>query len=1741
MTTENSNASSSDSLASSSALAIGEPAFEIDDGVLDTAKTLSVSPPEPPASPLVEALPVVPVPTTPSSVQASSERVQRILERIDAISKEARANAAQEPAAAAPLWFEAGRLFEHEIGNVRDAALHYQEAHRADPAYVPVIHAARRLFGQLGKWGMVVMLIDEELRLPGAPVALLLVEKARIHQTKLGRPDDAVLLYRQVLALEPAHAMAVDAVVRALSGRGAFAEVVDVLTAASTAATRPSLQAAWLVEAARLCETRLGDDERALSLIDRADALVPNRRPILEIRRRLAARRGDTRRHAEILRALADGAGSTNDAVGFLMELARVVSLSGTPEALREALVALEDARERAPRDTTVLDELCRLYERLEMWPSLADACETRALVSHERRERIAWSIEAARVAEERLVETERAIRLYRAVVAEDPTDQLALSALGRLFARTRRLDDLSHVFGVQIESATDTHHKVALLFRHAELLAFSIDDVDGAIARLREILAIAPGYAPASKMAEGLFARLGRSAELMELWEAELTTNIDKDQALFLLGKLATLAEEQLGNAAKAIDAYRRMLVLQPGHLPALRSLARLMTALERWDDLIVVLEDEAQTVADQGIIVSLWFRHGEVLAEKLGRVDDAIASFSRALQLMPTYLPALKALGGIYARAGRWNDLVAMHRAEAEVARRAEQRAHLLFMASELIETRIGDVDAAIRAYREVLAEEPTHQPALRALKRIAASRGDTALAIATLEGELAATSDPATRSLLGCRIADVYERVGRVDDAIQMLENAVRESPSTISVHEALVSLLSRLQRSEGEATARERLHHVLGDAEAQVSNLRVLADVYLHLLDDPTRAQDACGRLLFRVHNDRAALRSSLECSLRLRDHRAAIGFATRLAALEPSSSEQCNLHLQIALWRENSVDPPEDALENYVRVLQFEPQHPIALRALERLYIERQAWEALCALYEREAEGLTEPTLIVANAMKHGEIAEGRLNRTDVARACYERAHAAMRDYFPAISRLKELYEQEGRPQDQLRVLTLEAQTSKDPDHAVRTLLEVGALQRDRFGDVDAAIDCFTRVLERAPLHGQAFPALESLLIGANRPQALAAAYERRSDALASVTGPPRGQADEARTLEARIGLLLQAAHVHQSAQPNLSEAVRLYERVLQLSPQHPEALWHTGSLAAAGEQWDRAIAAWTTLLPLVRDPTVLLPVHLRLGSIFVDHRQNAELAVHHLTAGLAIQPENRPARMLLARAQAAVGATAQAAQTYRHLLDSAVEPAERRDLHLVLARLHASVLPDVAQASAHLEAAIALVTEPAEQVKLLEELSALYERNGNVSGVIEASTRQADVLVASQPRRAAEMYFRNARLAAERMNNYEQAIKSARRASELAPDVIEVRGFIADVLGRMPNQGLQAIDEHRRIMKTGRIRVASLKALFTAFSQQRAFDRAFCTAEFLSFIAAADDGEELFFGDNKKRVKKETAETLDPSQVTSWIAHPAQRTVVRDILVAVAVDLAKPLSAPDLESLDKKFILRPKANDPLRTLADSVAAQFGVVGFDVWRSQVRRSGVDAVASSPSILLVGADVTRTHPTREQRFLLGRKAMALASGHHLLRGLTSRGVASLVTAIGRAVDKNFPLLSGADSAEVDGLVKKVGSALSRRTKGQLGPSLAQLAAAPRVDFDAFLAAAAWSENRAGLLSAGAFDVAARLVARDVGVNLAGDTAAMIASLEANPSLADLIAYMLSDEHFAARQTLKLAIDT
>lgn len=1678
-----------------------------------------------PAAPAAPPLPMVP-PNAVAAAQPTEEAAQRARARIEATTKEAQASSGAEAAA---LWFEVGRLYEHELHDLRSAAGSYQEAHKADPGYLPVIHAARRLFAHLGKWGMVVVLIDEELKLPEAPVTALLVEKARLFETRLPRPDDAVALYQQALAADRGCSPAVDGLVRHLEQRAVWGEIVEVLRSSARATGRLAQRAAWLQEVGRICEARLKDDRAARAAYEEAEAALPGRRAVLESLRRLYARAGEVEKLGRTLERLSETAGSAGEAVTFLAERARLLAAAGND---RGAVAALEQARDRAPDDPLLLADLARLYERLEMWPSLVETLEAHGRCTHDRAELLALGAEAGKLAEEKLKDVERAIKLYGSCVEVDPGYGPALTALGKLFAKTKRYRELSSVYDVQISSASDPQQRSNLLFKQAELLADKLAEPEPALVRLQEVLKLQPGWVPAQKLNSALLARLGRWEELLATYDAELSAMMqaggktDRDQAIFLLEKVAGVIEDKLGDPGRAVDAYKKMLEVQPGYLPALRSLGRLYASLERWEELLQVNTEESEIASDQNHIVSLMFKNGEILADRLGRIDEAIKSYRQALTLMPTYLPALKALGSIYARAGRWMDLIGMHAEEAEVARRPEQRAYLRFMVAQIFDEQLHDKEQAKVSYRSVLDEDPHYHPAMRALARLASVDGDWQGLLDVYRKELAILTEARDRALLRCRIAEILDRrAGRVEEAIKTLQEAIADSSYLLAAHEQLVSIYARLGRAEDEASARAQMHQVLPDVQGRVANLRVVADLALHRLDHPDRALEAAQRILYEVQNDRAALRLGVGCALKLRDYATAIELSERLARVEPSADEVANLHLQIASWKESHIEPAADPLPNYIRVLEFEPQNPTALRAVERAYFEREAWAGLFELYRRECERISAPALIADRKMKMGELAE-RLQKQDDAIGCYEKALEALPGHIPAITRLKELYQQLGRTSDQLRMLSMEAQSSKDPAHAVRTLLEVGSLQRDRYGNIDAAVDCFTRVLDREPLNLQAYSSLETLLVTNSRWEVLARLYVRRSSVVTE--------------LPQRVELLIKAAHILGERLRRFGEAADAYARVLALVPNHTGALLQLGNLRYALQEWADAVDAYQLLVQVAGDPVMLVPVHFNLGVIFTEHRPDPQRAIQHLTSCLAMQPENREARRRLAASYALAGSPAQALTAYRQLADSASDRTEKRELHLTLARLFETAFNDQAQAAAQLEAAMAVTDDRVAQGALLDEVAALYERAGNLQGFLDATHKQAEQAAGTDPKRAAELLYRNARTQLDRVKDPEGALKSARRAVELAPDHFEARAFAADLLGSTPNQTPLAIEEHRRILKMGHLRAASVHALFKAWQGQRAQDRAFVAAEILSFIGAADESEELFFNENKKRLKRGTEDQLAPGQIRGWVLHPGQRSVIADVLAVAAPDLGKPFSDADIDPTDKRSVLKPRAEDSVRSLCDDVARAFGVPLFDVVKSEARRTLVRAFNGAPPMLFVGVDVAKLQPTREQRFLIARELLALWSGNTLIRGLDARGLGSLLTSIGRTVERSFPVIG--EPVDLDSLIKRVGGALSRKTKAALAEPVAVLAASTRsLDLAGYLQAAPLSEARAGLLLSGAFDAAVRILAKEAAKPLAGETAKLAATIEGDPRLADLVGYALSDDHFQARQALRLAIDS
>ena len=83
------------------------------------------------------------------------------------------AMSAQGEPHAASLYVEIGRVWEEQLNKPRNAAMAYQRAFHLNARDPSVLHASRRLFTEVGNWGMVVQILQAEIDGTDRPVTWL--------------------------------------------------------------------------------------------------------------------------------------------------------------------------------------------------------------------------------------------------------------------------------------------------------------------------------------------------------------------------------------------------------------------------------------------------------------------------------------------------------------------------------------------------------------------------------------------------------------------------------------------------------------------------------------------------------------------------------------------------------------------------------------------------------------------------------------------------------------------------------------------------------------------------------------------------------------------------------------------------------------------------------------------------------------------------------------------------------------------------------------------------------------------------------------------------------------------------------------------------------------------------------------------------------------------------------------------------------------------------------------------------------------------------------------------------------------------------------------------------------------------------------------------------------------------------------------------------------------------------------
>ncbi len=1085
---------------------------------------------------------------------------------------------------------------------------------------------------------------EAQLAADGAVRTRLLLAAGRLHAMPLRDPAAALQCYRAALAADAESSAARLAVAEAelaeAVAAGRHEDRVRALERCAELEASPSRAAALLAAAAAVAEERLERPALAADLALRAFERAPEDATVRREARRAAEREARLEALARVLSAESSAAGaSPREAALAACELARCLARLGQDEAAREALGR---ARLLGGEDTVVLDTLSALHEQRGEWEAAAEALRARAAAHAgsapgEVIDLVAGNLRLAEICEDRLGRAAEAVAGYEAVLALDPSHRGALAALGRLHARAGDWPRLLATFLAERDAAQDARERAHRVFKAAEVLEERLDRATEAVELYRQALALDPALHAARQALERRYDLDGRHVDLAALLEDDLARTDDAEERIALLLRLARLQDDRLGDVAAAATACERVLEASPGHVLALRTLSSLYDRAGRFAELVALSERLLAVTRDPRAAVSLLQRTAEVQEEHLGDPLAAAATQERILRLDPAHRPALRALGRIYAGAGRWRELVALWRTDAEAAPSPESAAALLVRGAEILEQRLGDATESMAAYREVLTLSPAHVGALGALARLHRARGEWESLVEVLRAKAAARGAPERRAALLAEVAELWEEhLGDPALAAEVHHEALHEVPAfgpSLRALERLLATAGRHAELAGLLTAEAARTRPGARAALLVRAARLRAE----RLGDAPAALDACRAALEDVPGDAAALLLAGE-----------LGAAPPSAAASPTAPAEDDL----PAWHARRCD-----------------------------LVRTGAWAEARTAWLEEASMLRDPPAAAEALLAAGQIAREHLGDEVAAASDWQRAlHRCPRD--PAlVERVEELLRSGPPSLARFDALTARARMGTDPTAAERWL-EAARLAEDQLSDPERALAAAHAAVLAQPSLAPALRVRARLLAAANRG---AEAAQDLAAALAQGGAP-----EDLR--ETHLSL----AALHEGPLGDPARAVSHLHAALALAADHPSALAALARIHRQGANWPAAADA---LRRLLTSPALDVPARvfhlLALAEIRAEAFADTTAALDLCQQARALAPQDHSVLEALARHGERAAAPPAVADTLAAAAAAAPPGPERARAHLRAARVLAAGAGEAPAVVAELERALA--------------------------------------------------------------------------------------------------------------------------------------------------------------------------------------------------------------------------------------------------------------------------------------------------------------------------------------------------------------------------------------------------------------------------------------------------------------
>ena len=889
----------------------------------------------------------------------------------------------------------------HEAGDVDNAVASLRKALTAVPFHTEALALLERVLAESNRFADLDRFLRERItqaRTNQEKIEIL-TKRAHLAETMLGDVEEAIRTYEQVTTLEPPSGPASQHLAKMYLAKHDYGKLAELREKQLERTTDAPARLSLLRELASLYQDRLGDREQAAIYLHAILQDNPSDAQALKAYAEHFRARGSFRELADLLEFAAEHDRKQGVPVEELLpRLEEVAALVETKLGdLDRTLAVWRRMWEIAPGYERAREAQKRILQKTKQWdqmvPLFLDEAERAALPE----EKIEVLHRLARLHIEKLENPANAIAVYLQILAIDPREAVALRSVIETYEKGERWAELAPLLLNQIESAASDTEKVTILRRVLVIYMEKLADLPAASLAATQILKFLPGDNDALLRLETILEQSGDKARLVKMLEYHLRYAGSANEKLQIIKRIASLFQDHLGDYAKAIPYWEKIIKHVPGDEQAIDALLVAYEQVGRLEDLARILELKVKARSgDPAIQVATLRRLALLAGGELKQTSRSEDTWEALLKLQPTDREALEALSSIAKDMGDFASLTGLLERRIGIAATPAEGTELALERARLFEEELKDQAAAVSALEQIINEmDPANLEAHQALRRVAEAMQDYPRVISVAERQLALTTEPKERVARGLEIGWLCrEHLPDPRKAMRAFERVLEIEPEQTDALAELAALYTEAEDGERLIVIDEKLLGLAKEPEERRQLMFKMAEAAEKMLKEPRRAFEWYRRAFHEQPDDTTLgrLENTAEVYALWED---LISVYLGEGARSADAHNQVEVALKVAGLCEHHLNAPARAFAVLREALAHEPDATTLLPELERLGRDVEDWQGLLDVYAQVARGRTDTKERIALLRERAKVRENDMK--DPSGAFDEHVHAFVLD------------------------------------------------------------------------------------------------------------------------------------------------------------------------------------------------------------------------------------------------------------------------------------------------------------------------------------------------------------------------------------------------------------------------------------------------------------------------------------------------------------------------------------------------------------------------------------------------------------------------------------------------------------------------------------------------------------------------------------------------------------------------